>query len=221
YLAKVCAHLTSEDHDEILGRYKNHLLSIISSTSSLKRAKDKAHRLNDTAKRSFQRIEVTSFFKRLDTQVDTNATDSLAHATENLVNAKENLYESKLKARAYDGFVENTDVKNDRSSKRLRQETIISEEDKKQYLLLFFLSDANTVSKADDDNFDVLAEQQMREQFIRGLNPMNQYNVRMMAKYHDTRDNITKALVEAEKFSLLQGNFPFPPFGDSVPNSYE
>ncbi|CAG8473110.1 4937_t:CDS:2 [Acaulospora morrowiae] len=26
-------------------------------------------------------------------------------------------------------------------------------------------------------------------------------------------DNITKALVEAEKFSLLQGNFPFPPSG--------
>ncbi|CAG8671732.1 4039_t:CDS:2, partial [Paraglomus brasilianum] len=58
-------------------------------------------------------------------------------------------------------------------------------------------------------------------QYIRGLNPMNQYNVRMMAKYHDTRDNITKALVEAEKFSLLQGNFPFPPSGGQVPNPYE
>ncbi|CAG8702036.1 4466_t:CDS:2, partial [Acaulospora morrowiae] len=46
-----------------------------------------------------------------------------------------------------------------------------------------------------------------------GLNPMNQYNVRMMAKYHNTKDNITKALVEAEKFSLLQGNFLFPPSG--------
>ncbi|CAG8670512.1 18692_t:CDS:2, partial [Acaulospora morrowiae] len=66
-----------------------------------------------------------------------------------------------------------------------------------------------------------LPESKMREQYIRGLNPMNQYNVRMMAKYHDTRDNITKALVEAEKFSLLQGNFSFPPSGGQVPNPYE
>ncbi|CAG8591758.1 6167_t:CDS:2 [Acaulospora morrowiae] len=58
-----------------------------------------------------------------------------------------------------------------------------------------------------------LPESKMREQYIRELNPMNQYKVRMMAKYHDTRDNIIKALVEAEKFSLLQGNFPFPPSG--------
>ncbi|RHZ82688.1 hypothetical protein Glove_105g9 [Diversispora epigaea] len=31
-----------------------------------------------------------------------------------------------------------------------------------------------------------LVEPQMREQYIRGLNPMNQYNIHMMAKYHDT-----------------------------------
>ncbi|CAG8483186.1 3536_t:CDS:1, partial [Acaulospora colombiana] len=49
-------------------------------------------------------------------------------------------------------------------------------------------------------------------QYIRGLNFMNQYNVRIMAKYHDTRDNIIKTLVEVEKFSPLQDNFPFPPF---------
>ncbi|CAG8649618.1 8010_t:CDS:2, partial [Ambispora gerdemannii] len=147
HLAKVCAHLTSGDYDEILDKYKNHLFSTISSTSSLKKAKDKALRLNDTAERSFQRIEVTSFFKRLDTQVDMNATGSLANATKDLVDAKEKLYESKLKSRAYDRFVESTDAKNDRSSKRLRQETIISEEDKKK-------SDTNTVPKADDDNFD-------------------------------------------------------------------
>ncbi|CAG8716081.1 6203_t:CDS:1, partial [Acaulospora morrowiae] len=66
-----------------------------------------------------------------------------------------------------------------------------------------------------------LPESKMREQYIWGLNPMNQYNVRMMAKYHDTRDNITKALVEVEKFSLLQGNFPFPPSGGQVPNPYK
>ena len=65
YLAKVCAHLTSGDYDEILDKYK----TIISSASSLKKAKDKALRLNDTAERSFQRIGVASFFKRLDTQV--------------------------------------------------------------------------------------------------------------------------------------------------------
>jgi len=61
-----------------------------------------------------------------------NATGSLANATQDLVDAKEKLYESKLKSRAYDRFVESTDAKNDRSSKRLRQETIISEEDKKK-----------------------------------------------------------------------------------------
>jgi len=146
HLAKVCVHLTSEDQDEILGKYRNHLRSISSSTSTLKRAKDKASKLYDTAERSFQRVEVTSFFKRIDTQVDTNATEGLVNATENLVNAKENLYESKLKARAYDRYIENTD-EDDRSSKRPRQETIISEEDKKQ-------PDANTIPKADDDNFD-------------------------------------------------------------------
>ncbi|CAI2190654.1 4908_t:CDS:10 [Funneliformis geosporum] len=146
YLAKVCVHLTSEDRDEILGKYRNHLRSIFTSTSTLKKAKDKACKLNDAAERSFQRVEVTSFFKRIDTQVDTNATEGLVNATETLVNAKENLYESKLKARAYDRYIENTD-ENDRSSKRLRQETIISEEDKKQ-------PDANTILKADDDNFD-------------------------------------------------------------------
>ncbi|CAG8693554.1 4525_t:CDS:10 [Funneliformis caledonium] len=130
HLAKVCVHLTSEDQDEILGKYRNHLRSISSSTSTLKRAKDKASKLYDTAERSFQRVEVTSFFKRIDTQVDTNATEGL----------------SKLKARAYDRYIENTD-EDDRSSKRPRQETIISEEDKKQ-------PDANTIPKADDDNFD-------------------------------------------------------------------
>ncbi|GES94532.1 hypothetical protein RCL_jg5919.t1 [Rhizophagus clarus] len=120
YLAKVCVHLTSEDQDEILDKYRNHLRSISSSTSTLKRAKDKASKLIDT--------------------------QGLVNATENLVNAKENLYESKLKARAYDRYIENTD-EDDRSSKRPRQETIISEEDKKQ-------PDANTIPKADDDNFD-------------------------------------------------------------------
>ncbi|CAG8625032.1 18370_t:CDS:2 [Acaulospora morrowiae] len=66
-----------------------------------------------------------------------------------------------------------------------------------------------------------LPESKMRKLYIRGLNPMNQYNVYMMAKYHDTRDNITKALVEAKKFSLLQGNFPFLSSGGQVPNPYE
>ncbi|CAG8570636.1 577_t:CDS:2, partial [Paraglomus brasilianum] len=67
----------------------SHLLSISLSTSTLKRAKDKAYKLNNAAERSFQRIEVTSFFKRLDAQIDTNTTKSLANATENLANAKE------------------------------------------------------------------------------------------------------------------------------------
>ncbi|GBB91218.1 hypothetical protein RclHR1_01840015 [Rhizophagus clarus] len=49
---------------------------------------------------------------------------------------------------------------------------------------------------------------QQKEQFIRGLNPMNQYNIRMMAKFYDTQDNITKALAEAEKYTLFQMNAP-------------
>ncbi|CAG8694687.1 22526_t:CDS:10 [Cetraspora pellucida] len=102
-------------------------------------SKDKALRMDDPAKRSFQCIEVTSFFKRLDTQ------SCICHQKSR--ERKRKLYESKLKACAYDRFVENTDMKNDRSSKCLRQETIISEEDEKQ-------PDANTVSKADDDNFE-------------------------------------------------------------------
>ncbi|CAG8668875.1 6049_t:CDS:2, partial [Paraglomus brasilianum] len=144
HLAKVCVHLTSEDQDEILGKYRNHLRSISSSTSTLKRAKDKASKLYDTAEHSFQRAH---FLKELiHRYVDTNATEGLVNATKNLVNAKENLYESKLKARAYDRYIENTD-KDDRSSKCPRQETIISEEDKKQ-------PDTNTIPRADDDNFD-------------------------------------------------------------------
>src|SRR5436305_1569156 len=43
---------------------------------------------------------------------------------------------------------------------------------------------------------------------IGGLNPMNQYNIRMMAKFYDTQDNITKALAEAEKYTLSQMNAP-------------
>ncbi|PKC71746.1 hypothetical protein RhiirA1_453161 [Rhizophagus irregularis] len=67
YLAKVGVHLTLEDRDDILGRYRNHLHSIFSSTLTLKKAKDKAYKLNYAAERSFKRVEVTSFFKKLDT----------------------------------------------------------------------------------------------------------------------------------------------------------
>jgi hypothetical protein len=53
-----------------------------------------------------------------------------------------------------------------------------------------------------------MTPEQQREQFIRGLNPMNQYNIRMMAKFYDTQDNITKALAEAEKYTLSQKTAP-------------
>ena len=60
-----------------------------------------------------------------------------------------------------------------------------------------------------------MTPKQQREQFIRGLSPMNQYNLRMMAKFHDTQDNITEALAEAEKFTLSQqsasSSFPIFP----------
>ncbi|GBB91977.1 hypothetical protein RclHR1_19460009 [Rhizophagus clarus] len=51
-----------------------------------------------------------------------------------------------------------------------------------------------------------MTPEQQRGQFIRGLNPMNQYNIRMMAKFYDTQDNIIKALAEAEKYTLSQMN---------------
>ncbi|CAB5325966.1 unnamed protein product [Rhizophagus irregularis] len=54
-----------------------------------------------------------------------------------------------------------------------------------------------------------MTPEQQREQFIRDLNLMNQYNIRMMAKFYDTQDNITKALAEAEKFTLSQKSAPF------------
>ncbi|CAG8723654.1 10456_t:CDS:1, partial [Dentiscutata heterogama] len=59
-----------------------------------------------------------------------------------------------------------------------------------------------------------MAPEQQREQFIRGLNPINQYNIRMMAKFNDTQDNITEALAEAEKFTSSQKSVPssFPIF---------
>ncbi|GES85756.1 hypothetical protein GLOIN_2v1789077 [Rhizophagus clarus] len=51
-----------------------------------------------------------------------------------------------------------------------------------------------------------MTPKQQREQFIHGLNPMNQYNIQMMVKFYDTQDNITKALAEAEKYTLSQMN---------------
>ncbi|RIB26556.1 hypothetical protein C2G38_2138247 [Gigaspora rosea] len=64
-----------------------------------------------------------------------------------------------------------------------------------------------------------MAPEQQREQFIRGLNPMNQYNIRMMAKFNDMQDNITEALAEAEKFTLSQKSVPssFPIFPTANP----
>ncbi|GBB95909.1 hypothetical protein RclHR1_02640023 [Rhizophagus clarus] len=53
-----------------------------------------------------------------------------------------------------------------------------------------------------------MTPEQQREQFIHGLNLMNQYNIRIMAKFYDTQDNITKALAEAEKYTLSQMNAP-------------
>ncbi|CAG8753684.1 17165_t:CDS:2, partial [Racocetra fulgida] len=51
-----------------------------------------------------------------------------------------------------------------------------------------------------------MTPEQQREQFIRSLNPINQYNIRMMAKFEDTQENITRALAEVEKFTLSQKN---------------
>ncbi|GBC04248.1 hypothetical protein RclHR1_05590003 [Rhizophagus clarus] len=53
-----------------------------------------------------------------------------------------------------------------------------------------------------------MTSEQQREQLIRGLSPMNQYNLRIMTKFHDTHDNIVDALAEVEKFTLSQKNAP-------------
>uniref|UniRef100_U9UG05 Uncharacterized protein n=1 Tax=Rhizophagus irregularis (strain DAOM 181602 / DAOM 197198 / MUCL 43194) TaxID=747089 RepID=U9UG05_RHIID len=78
-------------------------------------------------------------------------------------------------------------------------------------LLYLFRTAYTTVEHLKQTAVGKLAEmtpEQQREQFIRGLNPMNQYNIRMMAKFYDTQDNITKALAEAEKFTLSQKSAP-------------
>ncbi|CAG8721240.1 16267_t:CDS:1, partial [Racocetra fulgida] len=64
-----------------------------------------------------------------------------------------------------------------------------------------------------------MSPEQQREQFIRDLNPMNQYNIRMMAKFNDTQDNIIEVLAEAERFTLSQKNTPssFPIFPTANP----
>ncbi|GBC07750.1 hypothetical protein RclHR1_07680004 [Rhizophagus clarus] len=49
-----------------------------------------------------------------------------------------------------------------------------------------------------------MTPEQQKEQLIRGLSLMNQYNLRMIAKFHDTHDNIVDVLAEAEKFTLSQ-----------------
>ena len=48
---------------------------------------------------------------------------------------------------------------------------------------------------------------------------MNQYNFRMMVKFHNTQDNITQALAEAEKYTLSQKSAPssFPIFPAANP----
>ncbi|GBB93129.1 hypothetical protein RclHR1_21130007 [Rhizophagus clarus] len=70
-----------------------------------------------------------------------------------------------------------------------------------------------------------MTPEQQREQLIRGLSSMNQYNLRMMAKFHDTHDNIVDALAEAEKFTLSQKNAPssipvFPVANPYITNPY-
>ena len=65
-----------------------------------------------------------------------------------------------------------------------------------------------------------MTPEQQREQLIRDLSPMNQYNLRMMAKFHDTHDNIVEALAEAEKFTLSQKNAPSSFSIFSVVNPY-
>ena len=56
---------------------------------------------------------------------------------------------------------------------------------------------------------------QIREQLIRRLNPMNRYNIHMMAKLNDTFENIVEALAGAEKFILTQGQASIPPNNQS------
>ena len=49
-----------------------------------------------------------------------------------------------------------------------------------------------------------MTEPQMKDRFIRGLSPMNQYNVCMMGKLSETRTNLTKLLAESEQYMLAE-----------------
>ncbi|CAG8619211.1 11636_t:CDS:2, partial [Diversispora eburnea] len=131
YLSKQCVHLTSENRDEIFENCKIHLRSIISSKSTLKRAKDKASKMENSAQRTFHREEVCLFFEKLDTEAKMNATKNLKNAMKIFVNEKESLYETKLEARTYSKFtrhIEDTDAEVGRSYKRSRQSEDYHEE---------------------------------------------------------------------------------------------
>ncbi|CAG8667660.1 2598_t:CDS:2, partial [Acaulospora morrowiae] len=49
-----------------------------------------------------------------------------------------------------------------------------------------------------------MTPKQQKKQFICELSPMNQYNIRIMAKFNDTQNNIAEILAETEKFTLSQ-----------------
>ncbi|CAG8645789.1 10553_t:CDS:2, partial [Ambispora gerdemannii] len=115
-----CVHLTSENRHEIFENCKIDLRSIISSKSTLKRAKDKASKMENSAQRTFHREEAKM-----------NATKNLKNAMKIFVNEKESLYETKLEARTYSKFtrhIEDTDAEVGRSYKRSRQSEDYHEE---------------------------------------------------------------------------------------------
>ncbi|RHZ76278.1 hypothetical protein Glove_199g100 [Diversispora epigaea] len=167
YLSRECARLTSENRDEIFEKYKLHLHSISSSKSMLKRAKDKACKLENSAELTFQRKEVSIFFEKLDTEAKTNATANLTNAMRNFVNENENLFESKLEARAYGKItrrIEDTDTEEGCSYKRSRQSKD-DDENTKRNEKINLQPDANTVPKADDDKFEEQENEEDRDKY--------------------------------------------------------
>jgi len=69
HLVKMRVNLTSEDREEFIEEYKAQLLSLSSCQSILQKARNKARKLAEKAERTFQRGEIASFFKKLDTLV--------------------------------------------------------------------------------------------------------------------------------------------------------
>ena len=59
--------------------------------------------------------------------------------------------------------------------------------------------------------------EQICEQWIRGLSPMNQYNIRFSGMFYQTMDNQLKNLSELEAYTFSQNNISQQVIQQSTP----